>query len=164
MVNAEGVAQTDGTGATFSQSKARSTPSLAPGSVGLQFFINGLRERGGDGKPPWGVVHGRPVTEIVDKCQPSVGTAGAEDRAAPWARAEALGWGFTAASRPLEGTTHARAERSAARQYWMRLNGCVASASVPWAMAMSIAAPARSGVMASCSASQRFVRATSIAC
>lgn len=60
--------------------------------------------------------------------------------------------------------THARTERSTARQYWMRLYGCVASERVPWAMAISTAASAHSGVTASCSASQRFVKATSFAC
>jgi hypothetical protein len=127
-------------------------------------LIHGLEKCGGDNRTRGDLGAEASVTEIVDRCQPAVGTAGAEDRAAPWTRAEASRWGFTAAGHPLEDTTHARAERSAARQYWMRLYGWVASASVPCAMAMSIAASARSGVTASCSASQRFVRAASLAC
>ena len=67
----------------FSKSKARATPDLAPGPLGLGPFHQGLTctRRGrwdAVGVEAWG-----PVTKIVDRCQQAVSTAGVGSRASP---------------------------------------------------------------------------------
>jgi DDE domain len=57
-----------------------------------------------------------------------------------------------------------RADRSDSCRYWMKLYGCVAMVSAPWAMAISGAASAHGGVKVSRGASQQALRAASFAC
>jgi hypothetical protein len=71
LVNAHDGVQIGGCTA-FSKSKARATPGLTPGPVGLGLFHQGLTctrrgRRDAVGFAVWG-----PVTKIVDRCQRAV--------------------------------------------------------------------------------------------